>query len=388
MNETQNRTFFFTLLFLVGGLSISTIWWILSNVILWSDGKHMEYILIPLVLGLLLTLVELEICKRKNPWNLVKLQLIVGLLGIIMVDILVYLSLNAIGPTWLNFQNPNYVNSTRWLSSDEYLMFLFGFWFAFQFIGIFPSMTCLLLFQGKDFSDYQKPWHLSWILLGILLGIRVGGTWSGIFYHAIYTLVLFPILVYLALDFIPKKTDGTLVSIPLIPLLAILFLCGFWYAIIEAQQAPSQYGNIYWFIPSLFHTIAWILLKPASQDKGKQWLILKKKALLMLWLVAEFGLIFLFMMNLFAFFAITRPIWLVLAVIGSSLALELLALLGRSKPNKFMIWSLFGMIAVFLGIIFPYAPNVFDPISSYVAVAFIIVNIFMTVPFILKVQAE
>jgi len=223
------------------------IWWILSNLILWSDGKHSEYVLIPLLLGLLLIPIEVEKCKQKNPWKIVKLQLLIGLLGIIITDIIIYLTLNAIGPEWLNLQDPDFVSSTRWQSSDEYLMVLFGYGFAFQFLFLFPSIACILVYQGEKFGDYQKPWHVSWIILGVLLGIRTGGTWSGLFYHLIYLLILFPIIVFCTYDFQLKNTTGVQGSVPLLPLLSILFLSGFWYAIIEAQQAPSQFGNIYWF---------------------------------------------------------------------------------------------------------------------------------------------
>jgi hypothetical protein len=368
------------------GLSLIMFWWIITNTILWSHGEGQNYVIIPLALSILVIPFELELLQRIPSRKFLIAQFIIGSICQMIFDYVIYNAIHNLYPNVVSFLNRDDVIGTAWLSTEIELMQLLGMWMVSTFIIQIPSIFALLKISGTP-EKLKKDLHFGMIILGIFLGLRWGGTWSAPLHNLIYSLILIPLIITCLFSTNIDNIDSINIEAYKTSFLstsAMFFIIGYWSIVIESQFSPSPSESYIWLISSFVHSIISLILYKFDFQKK-----IKKLLILILWIIALISTIFLILININFKFTELRIYWLIFIVVGSSVFPELLVNtykedLEKSKA-KFLKNMLF-LISGFLGIIIAYVVNIYDPLSSYIAIGFVVINFIFYIPVIKKIK--
>jgi hypothetical protein len=394
LNVSRVRQGATAILVLVFGLQLVGLWWWLSQLMFWIHDDTSEgilpYFLVPFLLcWVLMPLVGKNTPVRPLLHRIARIVLPIGLFLEAVVGWLIYANLSR----FPLFPEPAYPGEgsllAGWLSTDLTPLYLAVVWAWAAFFLIIPAVIGLWRQRGElpaaiEERSSTRGWHWGVLVLSVFLAIRWGGIHSQMLLLATVVLLLVPwCIAVLPKDCNTSQSDPSipLRSYPLLPGLAMLFILAFWFFVIEIQL-QNRLGTTYlWGIPAAGHAILLIIFrKPTSQ--------VRQKPFLGLWICLEIVTIGMCSINLALFLFNLRYLWLVAGSLCGALGPELyLAFRGTIKKATVpRIW-LIGLV-FFMGLLFPYLPNAYDPLSSYIAIGLCVVNVPFTIPYIIKSQGQ
>lgn len=401
-NEQNQKIILKGLLISLLFLQIVFLSWIINNILLWSDLDFEDVpilysLFIPIIIILVILPIFPKLMKYNNLIHIIRRYfLLFGLIGQIIIDYLLYGSLNNI---FLLFGGLEFGGSlpAGWLSINPTPVVLSVIWILITFTFVVPSILINLYCHNDSDQHHKLSWHLGYIIFSIIMITRIGSTWSMPYNHLIWTGLMFPFLIYITLNNsreIPKQNDR--MNMMVLPSSSILVILFFW--IIEEQvfSGNSLSLGLVWIAPLVTNII--ILLNIRSESKKIERLshsssddVFKLNRTIFGGLYASILIITccLILVSLNSWFAELSLIWFILGLSCLSFIPEILLLQKTTQSSlkapdfiRYFFWILSSII----GMVFPLVISIYDPISTYFSFIIIGINAIFVIPTYIKNQ--